>query len=241
MRERVYEIIEKSSGEDIWSSIYDYAMIIVIVLSMIPLAFKQEYLWSEMIDKVTAGIFIIDYLLRLATADYKFQEKGIKPFIRYPFSFMAIIDLLSVLPSMTVVNSGFKLLRLFRMFRAMRVVRVFKVMRYSRNIKIIAEVLKMSKDSLTVVGMLAAGYILVSALIVFNVEPDSFGSFFDAVYWATVSLTTVGYGDIYPVSTMGRIITMFSSVFGIAVVALPASIITAGYMKEVKKDQEDDG
>lgn len=241
MRERVYEIIEKSSGEDIWSSVYDYVMIIVIVLSMIPLAFKQEYLWSEMIDKATAGIFIIDYLLRLATADYKFQEKGIKPFIRYPFSFMAIIDLISVLPSMTVVNSGFKLLRLFRMFRAMRVVRVFKVMRYSRNIKIIAEVLKMSKDSLTVVGMLAVGYILVSALIVFNVEPDSFGSFFDAVYWATVSLTTVGYGDIYPVSTMGRIITMFSSVFGIAVVALPASIITAGYMKEVKKDQEDDG
>ena len=71
-------------------------------------------------------------------------------------------------------------------------------------------------------------------------EPDSFGSFFDAVYWATVSLTTVGYGDIYPVSTLGRIITMISSVFGIAIVALPAGIITAGYMNEINKDKEED-
>ena len=77
---------------------------------------------------------------------------------------------------------------------------------------------------------LALGYIIVSALIVFNVEGDSFETFFEAIYWATVSLTTVGYGDIYPVTTAGRIITMISSIFGIAIVALPAGIITAGYM-----------
>ncbi len=76
----------------------------------------------------------------------------------------------------------------------------------------------------------AVGYILVSALIIFNVEGDSFTNFFDAVYWATVSLTTVGYGDIYPVTTAGRIIAMISSLLGIAIVALPAGIITAGYM-----------
>ncbi len=89
-------------------------------------------------------------------------------------------------------------------------------------------------------GTLAFGYILVAALVIFNVEPDSFNTFFDAVYWATVSLTTVGYGDIYPVSTMGRIITMLSSVFGIAIVALPAGIITAGYMTEIQKENRDD-
>ena len=69
-------------------------------------------------------------------------------------------------------------------------------------------------------------------------EPDSFRNFFEAVYWATVSLTTVGYGDIYPITTMGRIITMASSIFGIAIVALPAGIITAGYMKELEKDNQ---
>ena len=97
----------------------------------------------------------------------------------------------------------------------------------------ISNVMKNSKDSLTAVLTLAVGYIVIAALIIFNVEPDSFGSFFDAVYWATVSLTTVGYGDIYPVSVAGRVVTMISSVFGVAIVALPAGIITAGYMKVI--------
>ena len=75
------------------------------------------------------------------------------------------------------------------------------------------------------------GYILISALVVFNVEPETFSSFFDAVYWSTVSLTTVGYGDIYPVTVIGRTIAMLSSFFGIAIVALPAGVVTAEYMK----------
>ena len=189
-------------------------------------------------DKVTVAIFIIDYILRWMTADYKFEKKSISSFLRYPISFMAIIDLISILPSLSFVNSGFKLLRVLRMIRAMRVFRVFKAMRYSRSFEIIGNVLRSSKDSLVAVCALAGGYILVSALVIFNVEPDSFNSFFDAIYWATVSLTTVGYGDIYPVSTLGRIITMVSSIFGIAIVALPAGIITAGYMNEISKPQE---
>ena len=85
------------------------------------------------------------------------------------------------------------------------------------------------------------GYIFISALIIYNVESDSFKNIFAAIYWATVSLTTVGYGDIYPVSTLGRTITMISSIFGIAIVELPAGIITAGYMNEInkKKDEEE--
>ncbi len=87
------------------------------------------------------------------------------------------------------------------------------------------------------IGSLALAYVLISALVILNVEPDTFSSYFDAVYWATVSLTTVGYGDIYPITTIGRIITMVSSVFGIAIVALPAGIITAGMMEEINKTE----
>ncbi|HQA05219.1 MAG TPA: potassium channel family protein [Clostridiales bacterium] len=100
------------------------------------------------------------------------------------------------------------------------------------------KVFNKSREALIAVCTLAGAYILISALVIFNVEPDSFNTFFDAVYWATVSLTTVGYGDIYPVSTIGRIVTMFSSVFGIAIVALPAGIITAGYMNEIKDSRD---
>ena len=237
MRRKIYNIIEKSEDDYHVSAGYDYLMLIVIAVSLIPLFFKQDNLCFKVIDKITVVVFIVDYLLRLLTADYKL-EKGSKSFIIYPFTFMAIIDLLSILPSLTIISRGFKALRVLRMIRAMRVFRVFKAIRYSKSFIIIGNVMKKSKDSLIAVCVLAFGYILISALIIYNVEPDTFETFFDALYWATVSLTTVGYGDIYPVSIMGRIITMISSIFGIAIVALPAGIITAGYMTEIDKKQE---
>lgn len=245
-RERVYSIIEKSEGNDVASMVYDYFMIVVIVISLIPLAFKTESDFFLVTDKITAGIFIIDYFLRWVTADYKFNNRNIWSFIKYPFTPMAIVDLISILPSLSVINNGFKVLRVLRMIRALRVFRVFKAMRYSKSFEIISNVLSKSKDSLVAVSVLAGGYIIISALIIFNVEPDSFETFFDAIYWATVSLTTVGYGDIYPVSNLGRLITMISSIFGIAIVALPAGIITAGYMTELesrgqKQDEEQNG
>lgn len=239
LRKRVFEVIEKSEGDDRLSTAYDIFMILAIVASIVPLAFKSDNIYFKVIDKVCVVIFIIDYLLRWITADYKFSKASVSSFIKYPFSPMAIIDLVSILPSLSFVSSGFKLLRVLRMMRALRVLRVFKAMRYSKSFEIIGNVLRSSQDSLIAVCALAAGYILISALVVFNVEPDSFRSFFDAVYWATVSLTTVGYGDIYPVSALGRIITMISSVFGIAIVALPAGIITAGYMKELDRRGEE--
>ncbi len=240
MRKRIYEIIEKAEEHDILSAIYDYFMIVVIIMSLIPLAFKTDNQILVVIDKITVVIFIIDYLLRWITADYKFSKKHISSFLRYPVSMMAIIDLISILPSLSIINSGFKVLRVLRMIRALRVFRVFKAVRYSKSFEIIGNVLRSSKESLVAVCVLAGGYIMISALIIFNVEPDSFRNFFDAVYWATVSLTTVGYGDIYPVSTLGRVITMVSSVFGIAIVALPAGIITAGYMNEINKPKDDE-
>ncbi|GEN97824.1 hypothetical protein SOL01_16980 [Streptococcus cristatus] len=133
---------------------------------------------------------------------------------------MALADLLCILPSLFLLNNS---------------LRLFKFIRYSKNIQILTNVLKKQKDSLIIVGLLALGYIFISALIIFNVEPSTFPNFFDALYWATISLTTVGYGYIYAVSTTGKIITMISSFLGIAIVALPAGIITAGYMKEIKE------
>lgn len=239
MKNRIYQIIERSDGSDILSKIYDIFMIVTIIISLIPLAFKADIPVFVIIDKTAMVIFVFDYLLRWITADLKFGSKKAIFYLKYPFTPMAIIDLLSILPSLSIINSGFKALRILRMIRAFRVFRVFKAFRYSKSFQIIGNVIKNSKKSLVAVGILAVGYIFVSALIIFNVEPESFHSFFDAIYWATVSLTTVGYGDIYPVSTLGRIITMLSSIFGIAIVALPAGIITAGYISELNKSEDD--
>lgn len=117
--------------------------------------------------------------------------------------------------------------------RTLKVFRAVKFLRYSKNLIILIDVLKKEKKALSAVATMAAAYIVISALVIFNVEPNSFDNFFDAIYWATVSLTTVGYGDIYPVSTLGRIVTMISSLFGIAIIALPSGIITSGYLNEI--------
>ena len=89
------------------------------------------------------------------------------------------------------------------------------------------------------VCVLAVGYIARTARIMIPVEPDSFDTIFDAIYWAVVTLTTVGYGDIYPTSEIGRIVSMMSSFMGIAIVALPTGIITAGYMRELSREKWD--
>ena len=102
----------------------------------------------------------------------------------------------------------------------------------------ILSVIKRERQALMAVCILSGGYILLSALIMFQVEPESVKTFFDAIYWAVVTLTTVGYGDLYPVSDIGRVVSMISSVMGIAIVALPTGIITAGYMSELNKDND---
>ncbi len=235
MRKRLFEIIETARDGDRASNIYDVFMMVVIVASLVPLAFKTENAFFLAVDKIAVTIFIIDYLLRLLTADYKLN-KGVPSFLLYPLTPLAIMDLLCILPSLNIVGSGFRLLKIFRLFRTLRVFRVFKAVRYSKSIKMIKGVFISQKKPLMTVGILALAYVLISALVIFNVEPDSFNNFFDAVYWATVSLTTMGYGDIYPITTLGRIVTMVSSVFGIAIIALPAGIITAGFMEELNRE-----
>lgn len=233
-RRRLYEIVEQAQNDDKPSLFYDIFMIVVVIISLIPLGFKDEYPVFKITDVCTAIIFAIDYLLRWMTADYRLKSKSALAFLRYPFTLTAVFDLLTILPAFTILGDYFKLFRIVRMVRTLRLLKLLNLMkafRYSRTLKIIGTVARNSKEALIVVASFACFYILVSALLVFNVEPDTFNTFFDAIYWATVSLTTVGYGDLYPVTSVGKAISMVSSVLGIAIIALPASIITAGYMK----------
>ena len=237
MRKRIYEIIEVYGEHDTLSKIYDITMMIVIIISLVPVALKETGEVVVIIENVTTLIFIIDYILRLITADYKLGKGG-KSFVIYPFTPMAIIDLLSILPSIITLSGAFRVLRVLRLFRTLRVFRAFRLIRYSKSISIIINVIKNQKNSLLVVCGMAVAYILISALVIFSIEPETFETFFDAIYWATISLTTVGYGDIYAVSGVGKVITMISSLFGIAIVALPAGIITAGYIEELNNSKK---
>jgi len=170
----------------------------------------------------------------------------VKSFFIYPFTGWAILDMLSILPGLNVLGKGFKVTRLTRL---LRMTRIFKFLRYNESIFLLMDVIRKEKKLLLSVLILAISYVFVTALIMFNFEPHinpntgqvTFGKFFDALYWSTVTLTTVGYGDLCPVTTVGRVISMFSSLFGVAIIALPSGIITASYLDELRKKSEREG
>lgn len=157
---------------------------------------------------------------------------------------MAIIDLLSILPVFNLLNPTFKVVRVSRL---LKILRIFKIVRYFKPLEIILAVVRKQSNILLTVLSLALFYIFFTALIMFNAEEDLnpetgeylFKNFFDAFYWAACTLTTVGYGDLYPISTIGRVISIMSSMIGIAIIALPSGIITAGYMDELRNRKKD--
>ena len=230
MRRRIYQIIEKGSEEDKLSLYYDRFMIFCIFCSVLPLCFKETNQIFWWMDKVTVCVFIVDYILRFLTADYKLKGRGIDPFLKYPFTFFAIIDLVTILSSLTMLESS---LRAFRVLRLPKCMKTLRFLRYSQGFHLMTRVFQKKKDDLLTVCYLAVGYILVSALILFQVEPETFKNYFDAVYWSAITLMTVGYGDFYPVTYIGKAVAILSSFLGVAVFALPTGIITAGYLAEL--------
>ena len=232
LKRRIYEILEPSGTNDAASRAYDLLMTTAVIVGLIPMTLKRENYFVLWIDIVTSLLFIIDYGFRLYTADYKMGYKNYRAYIAYIFSPLAIFDLLSIVPVISIFYrplAGLALLRLFRVFR------VVKLVRYSKVMVTITNVIRKVRKQLEAVFILVVIYIFISAMLMFQLEPNLFDTFFDALYWATISITTIGYGDISPVTLLGRIITMISALVGMAVIALPTGIITASYMQEITR------
>lgn len=232
MRERMYTLIQKAELHDKYSKLYDYYIVLVAICSLVPLMFKSgdQIPVLKVMDNVTVYLLFLDYIMRWICCDFSSNKKGIKAFFIYPFTGYAIIDMLSMLPSLGVLGPQFRILR---------VLRIVKIFHYSKNFVFISNVFKKERKTLGSVLAIAVAYIFVSALAMFTYEQSSFDDFFGALYWATTALTTVGYGDVYPVSDVGRLISMVSSLFGIAVIALPAGIVTGGFLEEIAKEKEE--
>ena len=242
MRQHVYDLIEPSWNGDTRSLAYDLLMLLAITVSIIPLMFVEDTQAFRIIEQITVTFFILDYLLRWMTADYRLGKKAWS-FALYPFTGWAIIDLLSILPGLSVLSKGFKILRVPRL---LRILRLIKVIRYTEKIQVLGKVIRKEKRVLLTVLGIAVFYVFLTALIMFNAEPHVnpitgatvFEDFFDALYWATVTLTTVGYGDLTPVTDIGRLVSMLSSLFGVAIIALPSGVITASYLEELRAQKK---
>ena len=242
VRENIRELIEPRKPH-YSSRLYDYLMLLAIAMGVFPLMFRTQYRLFWYFDVVSGICFIVDYLLRWITCDLYSRKSNWFAFVLYPFTPMAIIDLLSILPTINLLAPIFKVARITRL---VKIFRIAKAIRYFEPLEMILSVMRKQRAFLLTVLSLALFYIFITAMIMFNAEEDInpetgkylFDTFFDAFYWAACTLTTVGYGDIYPVADIGRVISLVSSIVGIAIIALPSSIITAGYMDELRNHRK---
>ena len=231
IRNKINRIIEPHRNS-LASRIYDWVMLLVICVSIVPLMFRTENVMFAIMDQVCCAVFISDYLLRWLTADFRTKRKGITAFFFYPFTKWAIVDLLSILPTFSILAPSFKL---FRIARLLRILRVVKFLRYYEPLQIMLSVVRKEAKTLLTVLVMALFYVFCTALLIYNVDNEPMiNTFFDAIYWAACTLTTVGYGDVYPVTMTGRVISMISAVVGIALIALPSGIITSAYLDELR-------
>ena len=246
IRYRLYEILEVRTSVDRAARIYDFIYFITILLNLtVSIMYTYEkyrltYVETLLLaEQITVGIFCIDYILRLYTAKYMYPESNQPRAIRkYILSFTGITDLLSFLPYYLpfFFPSGAEAVR---MLRIMRVFRLFRINAYYDSFRLITEVLNSKRQQLFSSVFTILILMLASSLCMYSLEheaqPDVFTNAFSGIWWATSTLLTVGYGDIYPITTLGKLFGIFITFLGVGMVAIPTGIISAGFVDQYSR------
>ena len=242
-RKRLFEIIEIGLPGDVASQVYDAFNILSIVINLVvSVMYTFDDLhakfgpWLVTVEAITVAFFALDYCLRLWTA--KFLRPSLsepKAVLRYIFSFSGLVDLLSFLPYYLPVffPSGAVA---FRMFRVARVFRLFRVNAYYDSLGVITQVISSKRQQLFSSVFILLVLMLASSLCMYSLEhdaqPEVFSNAFSGIWWSVSTLLTIGYGDIYPVTTMGKIFSIFITFLGVGMVAIPTGIISAGFVDQ---------
>lgn len=249
-KKRLFEIIQAANENDTASKIFDVGIICLIIINVILVIADTFDLpptvstISSIIELVSVIIFSIEYICRLWTSDLLYP--GLKPImarIEYIFSFMALIDLFAILPFYIPLVIKIDL-RVLRMLRIIRLLRVFKINRYTSALSVIAIVFKRKKNQLISSIFVVMLLMIIASVLMYNVEhdaqPEAFSNAFSALWWAVATLTTVGYGDIFPITVFGKILSAIIAILGIDLVAVPTGIISAGFMESIESEKNDD-
>lgn len=249
LKKRIFEIIEVSSEGDRVSYYFDLFIVILIVLNVISLIlgsvnelYAQFSPFFILFDNASLCIFTVEYMLRLWTCNCNpaFNQPIIGR-IKYIFTPLALIDLFAILPFYIPMILPVDL-RFLRILRIMRIFRLLKLARYSSAIQLLGKVVKREKDTISVLFfMLLIILVIVSCLIYYvekDAQPDVFSSIPASMWWAAVTLTTVGYGDVYPVTLLGKILGTIIALLGIGMFALPAGVLASGFIEEVENNKK---
>jgi voltage-gated potassium channel len=230
----IKRIIEKNDTRlgrlfDLTSQFLIINSLIMFSFETVPSLSKGELALLNIAELITVAFFTIEYVCRILIADHK---------LKFVFSFYGIIDLLAVLPfylSFGIDLSSIRIVRLFRLFR------VFKLLRYNTAIHKFKRAFKTMKEEMILFWIAASILLYLSSVGIYYCEheaqPEAFKSIFHCLWWSIVTLTTVGYGDMYPITVGGKIFTSIIALLGIGVVAIPTGLMSSALMKVVQDDQ----
>ena len=247
-RRRVYEIIEASSSDDTASSAFDIAIISLIFINIVGFVLEtvdsireSMPLVFEYLELVSVGVFTVEYLLRIWTAvEANGYERSLSGRLRYCFRPMMLIDLLAIMPAF-LPFLGIDL-RAFRALRMFRLARIAKFARYTMALKVIQRVLVDKKEELvTTLAFLTLLLLFASSVLYFaehEAQPEAFGNIPRAMWWGVATLTTVGYGDVYPITIVGKLLGAAIAILGIGMFALPTGILGAAFVDEIQRSKE---
>jgi len=235
---------------DLISNIFDGIIISLIIINVV-LVIVDTFQIPEQVSRifnyievVSVIVFTLEYLLRLWTSDLRFENlSATKARMKYFFSFMAIVDLLAILPFYIPFIIPIDL-RVLRALRIVRLLRLFKVNRYTSALSTIGNVFKKKASQLLSSVMVVSILMIIASVIMYNVEseaqPEKFQNAFSGLWWAVATFTTVGYGDIFPVTVIGKILSGIIAILGIGLVAVPTGIISAGFIEQFESSKKED-
>ena len=251
-RKRVFEIVEVGNDLNYVSRAYDFINVISIIVN---LAVSILYTYSNVREKwgtalliiegITVVFFAVDYILRLWTARFLYPKlKEAHAVRKYIFSFNGIVDILSFLPYCLPVFFPMGTIA-FRMIRIVRIFRLFKINAYYDSLSVIGQIISSKRQQLISSVFIILVLMIGSSLCMYSLEheaqPEIFKNAFSGIWWAASTLLTVGYGDIYPITVMGKVFGIFIAFLGVGMVAIPTGIISAGFVEQysnIKKKTE---
>lgn len=250
-KEKIHDLVEKGAHGKKINLIFDYLIMCLIFLSILSIILESINsigadfkLFLEWFDIFSVVIFSIEFLMRIYVADLTHPATNrFKSIFKFIFSANGLIDLFAVLPFYLPMLIKVDL-RFLRTLRLIRFLRILKINRYTRSLNLIWSVLKEKKSELAVTGFVTLLLLIFASFIMYNVEgdkqPDAFPNILSAFWWAIATLTTVGYGDVYPITGLGKVISGLIALLGIGLVALPTGIIGSGFMDRLNNKKEAD-
>lgn len=243
---KVHTLLHPELGHTKWDQFINIFIIVLILLNVIavmletvPAIHKPHAEFFRVFDALSVTIFSIEYVLRVWSSNHDPQfGHSVKGRLRYMLTPGALIDLVAILPF--YFYSVFTIdLRVLRILRLLRFLRLFRLTSYMNATRLVINVFKATRNQLLLALVLALFLIVISSSLVYFAEhlaqPDKFTSIPATVWWSVVTLTTVGYGDMIPVTMAGKIFTSVILLAGVALFALPAGILTAGFLEEIRK------